>query len=521
MNRWRGFASVREESRSGVRPAGESVIFAMVLVAVTGAARAETWRITPSVALTETYSDNITLVADDLRQRGWITDLSPGLRVDANGARVRGFLEYRLHEMRYTGASELDSSQNFLASRFTVEAFKDYLFVDARADTTQESRSPFGSVTAPGSPTASANRVETTTLQVSPYLKGPIGTLANYQLRLSEGEIRTDDATLPDTRTREWIGRIASPPSSAALNWVVEGSTVSARNDVIGQLDDARFRAKLFFSLRSDLRFWLGDGYDRTDFAGPPERRNDTPGAGFAWIPSPRTQVAALYERRFFGDGYSASASHRARRTVFRLSTRKDAAILPGLSGAGGRASLADLLAELLTTTVADPNARDEQARSQVSTLGLPTSTPLSGSLLTARPVVYRFQEASAAFQGTTHTVTFSVSDREEREIGSDVSGGTAPIGSNDLSRRGYAANWAARVTPNTTASVSYTRLLTDGVAAGSPNTRQSDTAIRLVTRLGQRTSATFGLRRAKFDTTAATGSYRETAAFAVVSYGY
>lgn len=95
------------------------------------------------------------------------------------------------------------------------------------------------------------------------------------------------------------------------------------------------------------------------------------------------------------------------------------------------------------------------------------------------------------------------------------------PVGSNDLSRRGYGANWAARLTPNTTATISYTRLVTDGVSDGAPDTRQYDTSIRLVTRLGVRTSATLGVRRAKFDTTAATGSYRETAAFAVVSYGY
>ncbi len=471
---------------TGRRPA-----FALAAVAAlfAGAAQAE-WRLTPFVMLTQTRSDNVSLVADALARSGWITDIAPGIRLDATGGIVRGFLEYSRHEMLYSGDSRLNSGENFLASRFTVEAVKDRVFLDARANTTQESRSPFGTVAAPGEATASANRVETTTVQVSPIVRGSLGDFAGYQLRLSESSVSTNDRTLPDTRSTEWGGRLASASAGAFLNWSVEGTALAARNDVIGQLDDMRLRARLTASVLPQLRLWVGTGVDRTEFAGPSRESADTPGAGLVWLPSDRTQVSGLAERRFFGNGYSAGISHRTARTAWRLYSVKDAAILPGLTGSYGRQSLADLMADMLASSVPDPEARAEQARQRLAQSGLPASTALSSSLLSARPVIHRYLEASVVYQGATNTATLSASSNEEREFGVGLGGEAQAVGANDASRRGFTASWAHRFTPLTSGTVSFTRLRTDGLQAS-----------------------------ARFDTTVDPGGYRESAVFATLSY--
>ncbi|MBK7660081.1 MAG: TIGR03016 family PEP-CTERM system-associated outer membrane protein [Betaproteobacteria bacterium] len=476
------------------------------------------WTFTPFVSLTETYSDNVAAVADALARSGWITDLTPGLRVEADSNRVRGFLEYRLHELRYSTDSALDTRQNFLLSRFTVDAIENFAFVDARADITQESRSPFGAAPAADVPSASANRVETTTLQVSPWIRGQVGDYANYLLRARAGEVRTDDGTIPDTRSTEWSGRLASASGGTRFGWSLEGSFANARNDAIGSLDDSRLRARLYWTATPSLRLALSGGVDETDFAGPPTRREQTPGAGFTWIPSERLQLGALYERRVFGDGYSASAAYRASRTAFIFTSTRDAAILPGLTATETRASLADVLALMLAGGNPDPQARAAEARRRLDDASLSAAPVLGSSLLSSRPVVYKQTDAAVLFEGARNTLALRYAYFEQREYGAALDGSPAPAGAQDLRRQSADASWSYRFTPATTGTLVATHQRTNGLTEGTPDTRQSYVTAAIATDLGPRTTASAGVRRMRFDSTAPEASYTENAVFAQIS---
>src|SRR5256885_2638515 len=134
-------------------------------------AAAQSWRITPQVTLAETYSDNVALVSFDRARDGWVSDFAPGVRVEHQGARARLFVDYQFHEVFYSGQSRLDNAQRFLNATASVEAIENWLFVDARASQTQQNRNAFDVAVAPNAPSASANRVETTVYQVSPYVR--------------------------------------------------------------------------------------------------------------------------------------------------------------------------------------------------------------------------------------------------------------------------------------------------------------------------------------------------------------
>ena len=98
----------------------------------------------PSVAVAQTYSDNVALLPGELARSGWVTGISPGIRADLAGARVKGSLDYHLTKSLYSADSRLNSTQNFLDSFAKVEAVDKLLFVEARANISQQNRSPFG-----------------------------------------------------------------------------------------------------------------------------------------------------------------------------------------------------------------------------------------------------------------------------------------------------------------------------------------------------------------------------------------
>src|SRR5207302_4602256 len=130
-----------EEFRVRARNTGRRAPVAPVALAAilaAGIARADSFRFVPSVAVAQTYSDNVALVPGELARSGWVTGISPEIRADLAGARVKGSLDYRLTETLYSAESRLNSTQNFLNSFANVEAVDKLLFVDARANISQQ-----------------------------------------------------------------------------------------------------------------------------------------------------------------------------------------------------------------------------------------------------------------------------------------------------------------------------------------------------------------------------------------------
>jgi len=54
-----------------------------------GPAWAAKWEIVPTLSVGETYTDNVSLTPDAVRQGAWVTQVSPGIAIAATGARLR------------------------------------------------------------------------------------------------------------------------------------------------------------------------------------------------------------------------------------------------------------------------------------------------------------------------------------------------------------------------------------------------------------------------------------------------
>ncbi len=490
---------------------------ALAAILAAGIARGESFRLVPSVAVAQTYSDNMALLPGELARSGWVTGISPGIRADLAGARVKGSLDYRLTKSLYSADSRLNSTQNFLDSFAKVEAVDKLLFVDARANISQQNRSPFGAAVTPDLSTPSSNRVETRVYQVAPTLRGQLSDIASYELRLSETNVRADGASLPDTGTTEWVGKISNASPSAKLGWAVDGNALRLRNEDVGTLEDSRIRGSLIYAFDPQFHVSVIAGYESTNFAGPPRRGTNTPGVGLEWSPSVRTQLIAVHERRFFGDGHNVSFSHRTPLTAWKLASTKDATALPTQLTASSLSSIQALMSDVLTSAIPDPEARAQAARRKLEETGISGISALNSNFAFARPFILRNDVASFALLGAIHTITLSVIRREQRGFGVSLGGEGSSV-QDDFRQKGFSANLARRLSPLTTLTLAATLLQTDDLTITTTQTKQHFYSASLATRLGPRTSAALGVRHVEFNSSIPIESYRENAIFASVS---
>ena len=134
---------------------------------------ARAWTIVPRIGVTETLTDNINLTATD-KQTGLISELSPGVRIDARTARLRMFLDYQLNGIFYSTGDNGNQTQSALSAFGTVEAIDNWLFVDFSGQISQELINPFGQQSA-SNVYDTRNTTQAQTYSVSPYIRGQIG----------------------------------------------------------------------------------------------------------------------------------------------------------------------------------------------------------------------------------------------------------------------------------------------------------------------------------------------------------
>lgn len=503
-----------------VGPACRALRAGVAVAAALGATapRADAWHLSPSIAVRETYSDNFLLAPGESARGGWYTDVLPGLRAELAGARARGFLDFRLDARRHPGDSRHDDTRRFLQSQATLEPVERVLFVDARADVTQENLSAFGAASTPDQPSAGGNQVETAVLRLAPRAQGEAPGVARWRVRYEAADVRTDAPSVADTRTDGWEASLESPSPAGRIGWALRAASQGARNDLAGQRDSRRWDGRLSVSVTPHLALSAIAGREESDLAGPPRVRADTPGLGIAWTPGERTRLAAVFERRHFGDGHSFLFAHRTARLALRLSSVRDAAVFPGLRTVGESAARG-LMEDLLAPTLADPEARAREARRRLDEAGIAAFSQLGSATLTASPILFRVDEASVAYAGARSTVTVSATRREQRTIGAPLGAAAAP--DDAFRQRGIDANWSWRLTRVTTVTLHATALRTRGLDEAAARSSEERFGITVASRLGPRTLATVGVRHAFLDAPAGIGGFRETAIHAALAVRY
>jgi uncharacterized protein (PEP-CTERM system associated) len=468
------------------------------------------WLVEPSVSISTNYSSNMSLDATN-SQSGWTTDIAPGLRINGAGARINGFLDYRRDFLSYSANSQWDRQTNRLQSFANLEAIENWFYVDASANVVQRNLLIFAPTTS-AQTSAGASLGETTTYQVAPYVRGRLFNAADYLLRLDSIYCRSDDQVLLPTRINRLVGSLKSTATSGVIGWFGDFNGMTVRNDVLGSRDDTRFRAGMILPLGARAHVSLSAGRENTDFAETNKESYSTPGVGFDWSPSMQTRIAALGERRFFGNGHNVVLNHSTPMTAWRYSDVRDVAVLPTILSGFNPGSIYELMSNLLEASIPDPLERSRAVRTRLDQLGgIAPLTDASG-VQTSRFYIDRFQEASVALLGRRNTVTFVISQRIQKLPD------YAPMANDNFSQydtnirqRVGSITWLHLLTPRSDMNFGVSRITTDGLDTATTQSSQTTATATLTVRLSPKAAVAFGIRGTRGQNTLF-GSFHEGA---------
>jgi uncharacterized protein (PEP-CTERM system associated) len=464
----------------------------------------KTYSIESSAAITETITDN-----NDLSRSGradLITQPSIGVRASANSARLRGFLDYSLSALVYGNNTARNELQNALSAFATGTLVENRLFVDVGGSISQQAISPFGTQT-PDSAVANSNRAEVSTFSVSPYARGRLGNLADYDARLSYAGTRSNSSATSDQSTSSAQLQLGGGTALSRLSWSAQASRTQIDYSLGRRTEDDLARGVLSWSVMPELSVGAIAGTESNNYVSLNKEAHTISGFNVNWRPSERTTFSAERENRFFGESHAVTFMHRTARTIWSFSDVRDISTNPGQPTLGSLGTAFDLFFQQFATVEPDPVLRRKLVNSFLQSNGIGPTSQLFGAFLTSAVTLQRAQNLSFALLGIRDTLTLTASKSENRQLDT-----VTPINDFSLLRqRGFAVDLAHRLTPIATLSLNAMVQRASGSLASQTTTLKSLSAA-WSSRVGRRTDVSLGARHAVFDSTSS--PYDETAVY-------
>jgi uncharacterized protein (PEP-CTERM system associated) len=314
--------------------------------------------------------------------------------------------------------------------------------------------------------------------------------------------------------------RLRNPSPSTRLGWIVDGRAWDVRPHGEPSARDERLRATFLAEIAYHLRVSAIVGYDATDFLSlTGDRESGTSrGVGLNWNPGPRTQLAAIWERRFYGDFHDVQFQWRSPKTAWRIASVRDLTVLPNVLANGASSATLQLMSDLLSSAIPDRLQRETAARQQLEQAAISGAAPLSSGYITSRPLEYQEDEIAAALLGVRDTVTFRADRRRQRVRGPALFPTPVTLGEENLRQIRYSVQWAHRLTPLTTFTFEAARLDNKSLDLSQLTSLERQATASVRSALGPHAVLSLGLRRLLFTGSTTFGSFSENAIFGMIT---
>ena len=334
------------------------------------------WTVTPSLAVGETYTDNVFLSPAGAQISDWITQLVPGISIKSNGPRLRLDAVYAPQIMHYARTERPDNVFQKLNAVGTLEVADDLLFLDAGANVDQYDVSLQAPLTT-SNVNITGNRATALTAYVSPYLRRAIGSEARVDARYMHSRWRSDDnqQLLPDNDAGRILLRLESGPAYRLFTWKVHYS-----GEEIRYVTHQKTTSEVFLTdgrrlVTPTAGLLMQAGYERYDTGiGFDALEDPRWSLGFDWTPTARTRLAVTAGKRLDESAYSFEFRHRTRLTSWNVSYAEDVTTSRSQFFVPETGNTAGTLDQMFASRYPDPVERQRVVQDFIARTGLPPS---------------------------------------------------------------------------------------------------------------------------------------------------
>jgi len=471
---------------------------------------------TPTLSVSATYLRTSGIVGASSNGE-FVTRVTPGLTWTSRAGRVQGQAAYSLDASLYSGRNDKLGLSNNLNGSLRAEVIENWGYVDATANVSQRSLSAFGQQSGNDTFQQNTNRAEVATVSVSPYVRGSLSGLADYQVGVSANTSSTRGGGGNNSYNTSASASLRSPGGQALLGW---GLSAQQGRVVFSQgrsSTNSRVSGELNFRPYPELQIFVDGGQERTDVLLNSGASYNNWGGGLRWVPSNRTSVELRAGRRYFGGSNSVTLSHRTARTSWRYTDSRDAST--GVDPIVGNrpVTIYEIFFDQFASTVPDPVQRDDLVRRLLEAQGRSPSEVVGTSpSLTTGLSKQRRQDLSVSWLGLRTTVVVAASSGESSQLQSSFAG--IPVQSFAVRQSSLTAVVSYRLTPISAVNASVSRQVTPGNGLQLGNNLRTAT-VGYSTQLSRTVSLGVNGRYAVFE--GAINPYNETSATASLNFRF
>lgn len=396
------------------------------------------WEIVPTLSVAETYTDNVSLTPDAVKQSERVTQVIPGISIAAVGAGLRVKATYA-PELTYYARGQTDNEAYHqvyqrLNAAVSAELAKQLLFVDAGASVGQYNVSLQAPLTTSNINTT-GNLTTAETIFVSPYVLRDFGSAARAEARFTYSAWNSDATTsLSNSDAKRINLRLASGPAYRLLTWDLAYSRESVSYGIQQDTDTEVFAANARRLITPTVGLLAMAGYENYDYSIIGQAlEGSTWSAGLDWTPTPRTRLAATAGERFHEDSYSLDFRHRTRLTTWSAGYGEDVTTTRSQFLVPATTSTAGYLDQLFSARFPDPAARQKAVDEFIAQTGLPQSLNAPLNFFSNQLFLVKRSHASAGVLGVRNVLIANVF-RETREV---LAGGLVLPGGGDFAASG------------------------------------------------------------------------------------
>jgi uncharacterized protein (PEP-CTERM system associated) len=483
-------------------------------------ASAAKWEIVPTLTLSETYTDNISLTADAAKQDEWITQLVPGISVTATGPQLRLNASYSPQLTYYAQEQRGNEVFHRLNATANAELAEQLLFLDAGATVDQYNVSLQGPLTTSNVNT-SGNRSTANTFFVSPFLLREFGSAVRAEARYTYSFWRSDApaSSLSNSEGNRINLRLASGSAYKLLTWELAYSkeTIDYEDVLEPDTDTEVVTANARRLITPSVALLARAGYEDYHYrVVGPGAGGSAWGAGFEWAPTPRTALTTLAGERFYGNTYFLDFRHRTRLTAWSAGYSEDITSARSLFFLPATTSTSGYLNTLYSSRFPDPVAREKAVEEFIARAGLPQNLSDPTNFYTSELFLLKRWHASLGLLGVRNTLIANIfKDTREALPGNLAltSQGDFTV-SDEIRQTGGSLAWNHRLSGRSALNVrgTYTRI-------EFPETGQIDKRaegeVSLSRQLQPRLSGSLAYRRLDNDSNFAGSEYRENSVIA------